>query len=73
MTRIGQRQEYTVCMQQFLQGIHQMYGRIRRIYTVLANPAYEARAFHVWKGTPVAKGKYENLDTNARGKIIAYT
>jgi hypothetical protein len=29
---------YTVYIRSFLQGFHQIYGHIRRIYTVLANP-----------------------------------
>jgi hypothetical protein len=38
--RVGQNHIYTVYIQYFWQGNHQICGHIRRIYTVLANPAY---------------------------------
>ena len=34
------RTVYTVYIRYFWQGFHQIYGHIRRIYTVLANPMY---------------------------------
>ena len=34
---VGQNHMYTVYIRYFLQGFHQIYGHIRRIYTVLAN------------------------------------
>jgi hypothetical protein len=38
--RVGQNHIYTVCVRYFWQGNHQIYGQIRCIYTVLANPTY---------------------------------
>ena len=40
--RVGQNHIYTVCIRYLWQGNHQIYGHIRRIYTVLANPIYLA-------------------------------
>jgi len=36
--RVGQNHIYTVCIRYIWQGIHHIYGHIRCIYTVLANP-----------------------------------
>ena len=41
MNRVGQNHIYTVCILYFWQGIHHIYGHIRCIYTVLANPVCE--------------------------------
>jgi hypothetical protein len=38
ITRVGQNHIYTVCIRYFWQGNHQIYGHIRCLYTVLANP-----------------------------------
>ena len=38
--RVGQNHIYTVYILYFWQKIHQIYGHIRCIYTVLANPIY---------------------------------
>ena len=38
--RVGQNHIYTVYIRYFWQGKHQIYGHIRCIYTVLANPSY---------------------------------
>ena len=38
--KVGQNHIYTVHIRYFLQGIYQIYGHIRCIYTVLANPIY---------------------------------
>ena len=35
--RVGQNHIYTVYIRRFWQGNHQIYGRTRRVYTVLAN------------------------------------
>ena len=40
--RVGQNHIYTVYMRYFWQGNHQIYGHIRCIYTVLANPTHLA-------------------------------
>jgi hypothetical protein len=40
MLRVGQNHIYTVYIRYFWQGIHQRYGHIRGIYTVLANPTH---------------------------------
>jgi hypothetical protein len=40
MYRVGQNHIYTVYIRYFWQGYHQIYGHIRCIYTVLANPKY---------------------------------
>jgi len=40
MCRVGQNHIYTVCIRYFWQGNHHIYGHIRCIYTVLANPIY---------------------------------
>ena len=40
MSRVGQNHIYTVYIRHFWQGTHQIYGHIRCIYTVLANPAH---------------------------------
>ena len=37
-SRVGQNHMYTVYIRYFWQGNHEMYGHIRCIYTVLANP-----------------------------------
>jgi len=41
--RVGQNHIYTVYIRYFWQGNHQIYGHIRCIYTVLANPSYRGR------------------------------
>jgi len=38
--RVGQNHIYTVYIRYFRQGNHQIYGNIRCMYTVLANPTY---------------------------------
>jgi len=38
MCRFGQNHIYTLCIPYFWQGNHQIYGHLRCIYTVLANP-----------------------------------
>ena len=45
MCRVGQNHIYTVCIRYFWQGNHHIYGHIRCIYTVLANPMYVAQAY----------------------------
>jgi len=40
MCRVGQNHIYTVYIQYFWQGNDQIYGHIRCMYTVLANPIY---------------------------------
>ena len=40
-SRVGQNNIYTVYIRYFWQGNHRIYGHIRCIYTVLANPTYE--------------------------------
>jgi len=40
ITRVGQNHVYTVYIRYFWQGNHQIYGLIRCIYTVLANPTH---------------------------------
>jgi len=37
--RVGQKHTYTVYIPYFWQGNHHIYGHIRCIYTVLANPS----------------------------------
>ena len=37
--RVGQNYIYTVYIRYFWQGNHQIYGHLRCIYTVLANPS----------------------------------
>jgi hypothetical protein len=41
--RVGQNHIYTVYIRYFWQGNHQIYGHIRRICTVLANPRHLTR------------------------------
>jgi adenosyl cobinamide kinase/adenosyl cobinamide phosphate guanylyltransferase len=41
--RVGHNHIYTVCIRYFWQGNHQIYGHIRCIYTVLANPTNTSR------------------------------
>jgi len=43
MYRVGQNHIYTVNIRYFWQGNHQIYGHIRCIYTVLANPIYDCK------------------------------
>ena len=43
MCRVGQNHIYTVYIRYFWQGNYEIYGHIRCIYTVLANPNYVAR------------------------------
>ena len=45
MSRVGQNHIYTVYIRYFWQGNHQIYGHIRCIYTILANPMHELWAF----------------------------
>jgi hypothetical protein len=40
MRRVGQNYIYTVYIRHFWQRNHQIYGHIRCIYTILANPKY---------------------------------
>ena len=40
ISRVGQNHIYMVYLRYFWQGNYQIYGHIRCIYTVLANPAY---------------------------------
>jgi hypothetical protein len=40
--RVGQNHIYTVYIRYFWQGNHQIYGYIRCIYTVLANPTWDS-------------------------------
>ena len=42
MIRVDQNPMYTVYIRYFWQGYHQLYGFIRCICTVLANPTYDA-------------------------------
>jgi len=44
--RVGQNHIYTVCIRYFWQGIHHIYGHIRCIYTVLANPTHNQWLTH---------------------------
>ena len=49
IARVGQNHIYTVFLRYFWQGNHQIYGHIRCIYTVLANPKHNSyRAWKVW-------------------------
>ena len=43
--KVGQNHIYTVHIRYFWQGNHQIYGHIRCIYTVLANPTHFARSW----------------------------
>jgi len=38
--RVGHNHIFTVCIRYFLQGNHHIYGHIRCVYMVLANPMY---------------------------------
>jgi hypothetical protein len=49
--RVGQNHIYTVYIWYFWQGIHQIHGHIRCIYTVLANPKNTARVPATKKNT----------------------
>jgi len=40
MCRVGQNHIYTVYIRYFWQGNYEIYGHIRCIYTVLANPMH---------------------------------
>ena len=40
--RVGQNHIFTVYIRYFWQGNHQIYGHIRCIYAVLANPTHSA-------------------------------
>jgi hypothetical protein len=42
--RVGQNHIYTVYLRYFWQGNHQIYGHIRCIYMVLANPTHTCRS-----------------------------
>ena len=42
VNRVGQNHIYTMYLRYFWQGNHQIYGHVRRIYAVLANPMCEA-------------------------------
>jgi hypothetical protein len=47
--RDGQNHIYTVYIRYFWQGNHQIYGHIRCIYTVLANPKYMVTSLHKYR------------------------
>ena len=49
VTRVGQYHIYTVYIRYFWQGKHQIYGHIRCMYTVLANPMYNPSMFPYMK------------------------
>jgi len=49
--RVGQNHIYTVYIWCFWQGNHQIYGHIRCIYTVLANPTYLRKGNLSFTGT----------------------
>jgi len=46
--RVGQNHIYTVCVRYVWQAKHQIYGQIRCIYTVLANPIYIRRIYGIF-------------------------
>jgi hypothetical protein len=56
ISRVGQNHIYTVYIQYFLQGFHQIYGHIRCIYTVLANPNYKYNIMMLGRKFRVAGG-----------------
>ena len=48
--RVGQNHIYTVCIRYFWQGFHHIYGHIRCIYTVLANPTHaQYKVYKIYK------------------------
>jgi len=60
MYRVGQNHIYTVYIRYFWQGNHQIYGYIRCIYTVLANPTYTVYTY-------TALASPSNIASTARG------
>jgi hypothetical protein len=48
IARVGQNHIYTVYIWYFWQGNHQIYGHIRCIYTVLANPTHCISTYSIW-------------------------
>ena len=46
LCKVGQNHIYTVYVRYIWQGNHQIYGHIRCIYTVLANPILDWRPFY---------------------------
>jgi len=56
--RVGQNHIYTVCIRCFWQGNHHIYGHIRCIYTVLANPTY------LWCHAPFSTLRYLKKRSN---------
>jgi len=46
VVRVDQNHIYTMYIRYYWQGNHQIYGHIRCIYTVLANPNCHAHTYH---------------------------
>jgi len=68
ISRVGQNHIYTVYIRCFWQEIHQIYGHIRCIYTVLANPVYKMDACQQ-DGVVVGTGQ-GNVLQDAAGLVL---
>ena len=67
MCRVGQNHTYTVYIRCFWQKNHQIYGHIRCIYTVLANPRYVCQ----WcKGGQSHVREMEGRATNVISELV---
>jgi len=65
--RVGQNHIYTVCIRYFWQGNHRIYGQIRCIHTVLANPTH--RCFNL----QLCHGRSQNLLFNYHNSLREIT
>jgi len=62
MFRVGQNCIYTACIWFLWQGDHQIYGHIRCMYTILANPTHGANAV----GVGIDQGSNEPVTKESR-------
>ena len=74
ISRVGQNHIYTVYIRYFRRGNHQIYGHIRCIYTVLANPTYIWWNFCMQHKIPCIHQEEESLEEEEfLHKIPVYT
>jgi len=71
--RVGQNHIYTVCIRYFWQGNHEIYGHIRCIYTVLANPKHLLMEGRKGGAIGPAVGRGEQISKNVHTKDVLRT
>ena len=70
MCRFGQNPIYTVYIRYFWQGNHRIYGHIRCIYTVLANPTYVLKFCTTNVATPHCTSSTSSAGRPAAGTLL---